>query len=71
MFRKDGSKTAAPVQIHNKLTEAFGGHFVCPPHHMHSPLQSGDGIEHEIFLTDKDYFKTTGHISITKYLKMR
>ena len=41
---QDGSTTTGSVQIHNKLTSAFVEHFVCPQHHIHSPLQSDDGI---------------------------
>ena len=37
-------------------------------HHIYSPLQTDDGIEHKRFLTDKEYFKTIV-AQIKKYLK--
>ena len=58
LLLQDGTIKTDPVQIHNKVTEAFVEHFACPQHHIYSPLQVDDGIGHERTLTDKEYFKT-------------
>ena len=55
----DGTITTDPIQIHDRLTESFAELFICPQQHKHFPLQSEDGIDHERFLTDEDYFNTT------------
>ena len=55
----DGTITTDPIQIQNRLTEAFTEHFICPQQHKHSPLQSDNDIDHERFLIDEEYFKTT------------
>ena len=52
----DGTITTDPI---NRLTEAFAEHFIYPQQHKHSPLQSDNGIDHERFLTDEDYSKST------------
>ena len=44
LLLEDGSISTDLVQIHNKLTDAFAEHFVCPQRHMQSPLQTEDGI---------------------------
>ena len=59
LLLQDGTITTDSVQIHNKLTEVLAEHFVCPQHHIHSPFQADDVIEHEGFLTHKDYFEIT------------
>ena len=55
--QQDRSITTDPVQVHNKQTWAFKENFICPQQHIHSPPQAGDEIEHERFLTDKEYSK--------------
>ena len=47
------------IQIHNRLTEAFDEHFICPQQQKHVPLQTDNDIDHDRFLTDEEYFKTT------------
>ena len=54
----DGSISTDPVHIHDRLTEEFAEHFICPQKHRHSPLQEENTIEHEKFLKDKEYFKS-------------
>ena len=55
----DGTISTDLVKIHNRLTEAFGEHFICPKQRKHSPQQSDNDIDHERFITDEEYFKTT------------
>ena len=59
MLLADGMITIDPIQIHDRLTEAFAEHLMSPQLHKNSPLQSDDGIDHERFLTDEEYFKAT------------
>ena len=55
----DGTITTDPIQIQDRLTEAFAEHFISPQQHMHSSLQSDDGIDHKRFLTNEDNFNST------------
>ena len=40
-----GTITTDPIQIHDRLTEAFAENFICPQQYKHSPLQSDDGMD--------------------------